>query len=206
MALRRWFNRTANWLTDCLICSSIPFAVANVPGDVSHAPPLRRDVDQPDIRFGLDKLHWGMTRNDVLEIYPNFEKTNINEPETRGKAPNSLSLRNYEFQGCHFDVELDFVPLRSDNPDTPGTLGYIGFFDFRSTAACASRIKAMLLKQIGSPDDEQHAPSYELIWNHRPTWVSFTDWRPKNKIVVAVTLLSPTHLKHALELKKKLGP
>jgi hypothetical protein len=119
-------------------------------GGICHAA----DGGHRDLALGLDKVRWGMTVAEVRAVYPSLNG------ERR-----ALSMTNYFYEGCNFDVYAEFTDDRFDS---------VILETADRSEPCYQRIKNELRARFGTPDPaESRNDGTRLIWKSSSTLVAF---------------------------------
>lgn len=126
---------------------------------------------------GFDQLRWGMTKDQVEQVYPNFqqwsEETFATDPTTlqetnRKIITNRYGLKEYYILGCSMEFYLDFIENELES---------LSFRHMASTNDnCADRLKEGLNSKYGMPINPSNKNSglERIEWQKNGTKVNLT--------------------------------
>jgi hypothetical protein len=130
---------------------------------------------QPAVADGIGgwpSLHWGMSRQQVEKVYPNFEDWEQPNAFTNSGWEKRFGLKSYLVGGCTFSVYLDYLDNRLERIQLdayPQKTGKEGFQD----QACRS-VKDTLSEKYGQFTINNLVPrSPTLEWKSGETEISY---------------------------------
>ena len=133
---------------------------------------------------GLDNLRWGMTMQQVQEVYPNFEQwpEQLYDPlEGRWKVVTQYGLRHY-LAACDFKLILDFF----DNK-----LNYVMLNHSEPMVDwCRSSLRTALVARYGNrPLEDKKSGVHTLSWKAGQTELTYAehDWGEGSFVSVVYT-------------------
>jgi hypothetical protein len=116
---------------------------------------------------GWAKLRWGMSKQQVEQVYPNFE--NYDYQRLIGGWEKKFGLQHYSVAGCPFSMYLEFLDNRLERIQLDTFIKKGGFEDH----SCSS-IKDTLSEKYGRPTTDNQVPNFpSLKWTLGETEVEY---------------------------------